>query len=157
MKKPILAVLAIALTVAGTGCTKFPNPLIPVSSFNISFNNKTINDSLNLMSDMVSTTGTSGGYTTQFQAIDHQISALFSGTSSNAVGTYVIDGSTVTNHVTDNTVSPSQVYYFKHDNSSSTVTITVSNSKEVKGTFNFVLTNGGADYTATGSFDYYNM
>ena len=151
---------------ANNSCTKKSSSgSNATSTFNINFNGKTINVT-SISSTIVAATNTSelpGYFSVMIAATDNsKIDATIAWGNkvnlSTAIGTYKLYGIgalSPTNITSITDISDGgKVYSSYQDSTSSSITVTASNSTEVKGTFNLLLTYNGVNYPATGDFDY---
>lgn len=167
-----MSLLGLIVILCICGCTKKSSSNNgPSSTFSITFNGKTISvpSSSSNATPLVAITQTDAGglsgalpYSQVFDAIITVNDPKIAGTIdayktdlSSAIGTYkianvaYIDNTSITDY-TDG----GKVYNNVQDTTASSITISVSNNSEVKGTFSLMLTYNGANYPATGSFDY---
>lgn len=166
----------LALLLLIGGCTKKSSTSStqqtnPTSNFTITFNGKTIdiasssNNSVPVVAITKTDPGGACGCLPYSQVFDVSISVddpklsatmvAYKTDLSTAVGVYKVGNYAyiANTDITDYT-DGGKGYANVQDTAASSITVTVANSSEVKGTFNVLLTYNGVNYPAIGSFDY---
>ena len=167
MKKSILLLIAgamLAMTschTSGTGSTSV-TPTTPTSTFNITINGHSyhLTNSSNIYTSIVGTTLATDIYKAKIMVTDvHSGSFVIGGIKpdlSSALGTYSCDSAIEKTYgltsIRDD--GDGGKIYSSLCPGISTVTVTVSNGTELKGTFSLNLSYNGTVYPITGDFDY---
>ena len=166
MKKPIIVICLVS----ALSCTKkssttsTPSPTaVSASTFNITFNGRTYNITQGIAAITSSPTGTSPDWGVLVGAGDTHIrcniSGVKSGSPATALGIYKSGNATGLPTTTldltdyDNGGKRYTSSVDGHDTTSQ-ITVSISNATECKGTFSVILSYNGNYYPATGDFDY---
>lgn len=167
MKKQILSLALLACSAfvschTSSSSSTSVTPATPTSTFNITVNGHSYHLSGNSYSNPIlslqAQTLATSNYAVQITWNDgaHKTSGsinAYKADMSSAIGTYTNDSMSLA-QVGVFDYGDGGKFYSNAGPGTSTVTITTSNSSEVKGTFNLNLTYSGAQYNITGDFDY---
>jgi len=160
--------IAVCLLLVLPSCKKTTSTTPVISTFDITFNGKTYNLSTDdkppsLVVATTNSLSTRPGYGVSIGARSSQIQCTFQGTKyddpNTAVGIYQSGSGngTILGIITLTDFTDGSKYYtsdFTGNDTTSTITVVLSDEKECKGTFHVILTYNGNYYPADGNFDY---